>query len=150
MVTEPLDLDAVAAAAGAAGRGDSSAPADRAPPDTDIGHVHLEVTSLPAFESTYVDGLGFEVGMIGPDVRFVAAGGYHHHLAANTWRGRTTPATGRGIAWFEVVIPDRAAVSAVRDRLDALGPEADIEVTERANGIEVRDSDGIRVRVRAK
>ena len=153
MVTEPLDLDAVAGAAGAAGtaeRGDSSAPADRAPPDTDIGHVHLEVTSLSAFESVYVDGLGFEVGMTGPDVRFVAAGGYHHHLAANTWRGRTTPATGRGIAWFEVVVSDRAAVKAVRDRLDALGPAADIEVTERANGLEVRDSDGIRVRVRAE
>ena len=144
MVTEPLDLDAVA---GVAERGAGSAPAGRAPPGTDIGHVHLEVTSLPAFESVYVDGIGFETGMTGPEVRFVAAGGYHHHLAANTWRGRTTPATGRGLAWFEVVVPGRAAVKAVRDRLDALGSPADVGVVERANGIEVTDRDGIRVRV---
>ncbi|EMA70218.1 glyoxalase/bleomycin resistance protein/dioxygenase [Halorubrum aidingense JCM 13560] len=145
MTTEPLDLEAVAAAtAAAAERG------DRVPPGTDVGHVHLEVTSLSAFEAVYVDGLGFALGMTGPDVRFVAAGGYHHHLGANTWRGRTTPAAGRGLAWFEVVVPDAAALAAVRERLASVASDGavDVRVAERDDGIEVVDADGIAVRVR--
>ncbi|PAU85136.1 glyoxalase [Halorubrum salipaludis] len=149
MATDPLDVQGVAAAAGADSAG-SAAVVDRAPPGTDVGHVHLEVTSLAAFEAVYVDGLGFEVGMSGPNVRFVAAGGYHHHLGANTWRGRTTPAAGRGLAWFEVVVPDEAALDAVIDRLDAVAAEGDAEfaVKERDGGIAVTDGDGIEVRVR--
>ena len=148
MTTDPLDAQGVAAAAG---EGASAGHVvDRAPSGTDVGHVHLEVTSLSAFETVYVDGLGFEVGMSGPDVRFVAAGGYHHHLGANTWRGRTTPAAGRGLAWFEVVVPDAAAVRAVRTRLDAVAADGDAEfaVEERADGVAVTDADGIEVHVR--
>ncbi|WP_435072840.1 VOC family protein [Halorubrum sp. HHNYT27] len=159
MATEPLDLEGVAAAAEGAGSADAAdrasadaAPADRVPSGTDVGHVHLEVTSLSAFEAVYVDGLGFEVGMTGPDVRFVAAGGYHHHLGANTWRGRTTPTSGRGLAWFEVIVPDDAALDAVRSRLDAAASDGDAEfaVEEREGGIAVIDGDGIEVRVRAE
>ncbi|WP_280586737.1 VOC family protein [Halorubrum sp. Boch-26] len=147
MATDPLDVE------GVAGAGDSDGgPADHAPPGTDIGHMHLEVTSLSAFETTYVDGLGFEVGTTGPNVRFVAAGGYHHHLGANTWQGRTTPASGRGLAWFEVVAPDAAALDGVRTRLDAVAADGDVEfgVDEREDGIVVTDADGIEVRVRTE
>ena len=155
MATDPLDVEGVAAAAageGEEGGADSAALVDRVPPGTDVGHVHLEVTSLTAFEAVYVDGLGFETGMTGPDVRFVAAGGYHHHLGANTWRGRTTPAAGRGLAWFEVVVPDAAALDAVRDRLDGVAADGDVEfaVAERNEGIAVTDADGIEVRVRTE
>lgn len=147
MATEPLDVRGVAAAGEAASGGDL---VDDAPPGTDVGHVHLEVTSLPAFEAVYVDGLGFEVGMSGPNVRFVAAGGYHHHLGANTWRGRTTPAAGRGLAWFEVVVPDDDALDAVRGRLDAIASDGEVElvVEGREDGIAVTDADGIEVRIR--
>ncbi|ELZ37853.1 glyoxalase/bleomycin resistance protein/dioxygenase [Halorubrum saccharovorum DSM 1137] len=153
MATEPLDVQGVAGATGDSDRVDAagdSGPADRAPSGTDVGHVHLEVTSLSAFEAVYVDGLGFEVGMTGPDVRFVAAGGYHHHLGANTWQGRTTPAAGRGLAWFEVEVPHSAALDAVRQRLDAAAAEGDTDfaVDEREEGIAVTDADGIEVRVR--
>ena len=146
MATEPLDVQGVAGAAG----GKSAGLVDDAPLGTDVGHVHLEVTSLSAFEAVYVDGLGFEVGMTGPNVRFVAAGGYHHHLGANTWRGRTTPAAGRGIAWFEVVVPDAAGLEALRERLDAVAAAGDVafEIDEREAGIAVTDVDGIEVRVR--
>ncbi|OYR42561.1 VOC family protein [Halorubrum sp. Hd13] len=154
MATDPLDLEGVAAAAEAV-EGNASAgssPVDRAPPGTDLGHVHLETASLSAFEAVYVDGLGFEVGMTGPDVRFVAAGGYHHHLAANTWRGRTTPATGLGLAWFEVVVPDADALDAVRERLEAVAADGDVDVAvdERGGGVTVTDADGIEVRVRTE
>ncbi|MGM0684188.1 MAG: VOC family protein [Halobacteriota archaeon] len=150
MATEPLDLAGVAAAAGGPGDTGDAAPADRAPPGTDVGHVHLEVTSLSAFEAVYVEGIGFAVGTTGPGVRFVAAGGYHHHLGANTWRGRTTPASGRGLAWFEAVVPDAAALDAVRARAEAVASDGDVGVAvdERADGIAVTDADGIEVRVR--
>jgi len=152
MATEPLDVEEVAAAAGGESGEASDSSVDRVPPGTDVGHVHLEVTSLSAFEAVYVDGLGFEVGMTGPDVRFVAAGGYHHHLGANTWRGRTRPASGRGLAWFEVVVPDDAALDAVRTRLDAAASDGAVEfaVEEREGGIAVIDGDGIEVRIRAE
>ena len=151
MATDPLDVEGVAAAAADGDSTDSAALVDRAPAGTDVGHIHLELTSLSAFEAVYVDGLGFEVGTSGPDVRFVAAGGYHHHLGANTWRGRTTPAAGRGLAWFEVVVPDAAALEAVRTRLDAVAADGDVEfaVEARADGFAVTDADGIEVRVRA-
>ena len=150
MATDPLDVEGVAAAADGDGTG-SAALVDRAPTGTDVGHVHLEVASLAAFEAVYVEGLGFDVGMSGPDVRFVAAGGYHHHLGANTWRGRTTPAAGRGLAWFEVVVPDAAALEAARTRLDAVASESDVEfaLEGREYGFTVTDADGIEVRVRA-
>ncbi|WP_434522871.1 VOC family protein [Halorubrum sp. AS12] len=152
MATDPLDVKGVAAAASSEERAGSVPLVDRAPAGTDVGHVHLEVTSLSAFEAVYVDGLGFEVGTSGPDVRFVAAGGYHHHLGANTWRGRTTPAVGRGLAWFEVVVPDAVGLDAVRTRLDAVATERDAEfvVEERGEGIAVTDADGIEVRVRTE
>ncbi|GAB3701830.1 VOC family protein [Halorubrum pallidum] len=146
MTTDPLDLDAVAAAAGNGAAG----VADRVPPGTDVGHVHLEVTALSAFESVYVDGIGFEVRQSDPDVRFVAADGYHHHVGANTWRGRTAPASGRGLDWFEVVVPDATALAAVRDRLDAVAANGEVEfaVDDRNDGIAITDADGIEVRVR--
>ena len=136
MTTDPLDLDAVAAAAD--GR-------DAAPPGTDLGHVHLEVTSLPAFEEFYVDALGFEVQAAVPKARFVGAGGYHHHVGANTWHGRSDPAAGRGLDWFEVVLPATDDLEALRSRL----ADRDVPVAGTDEGFEATDPDGLRVRFRA-
>lgn len=135
MATDPLDLDGVEAAAA----GD-----DRAPPGTDVGHVHLEVSSLDSFRAFYVDTLGFEEQTTMPAASFVSAGGYHHHVGANTWHHRTTPARGRGLSWFEVVLPDDAALTAARERLDARGTA--VEATD--EGFAVSDPDGIRLRLR--
>ncbi|OYR58115.1 VOC family protein [Halorubrum halodurans] len=132
MTTEPLDVGGVAAAA---------AGEDRAPPDTDVGHVHLEVTSLDAFERFYIATFGFDSRARYPDARFVAAGGYHHHVGANTWNGRTDPAAGRGLDWFEVVVPGDEARRELRDRL---GVDAD---STAGDGFAVTDPDGIEVRV---
>ncbi|KTG11556.1 glyoxalase [Haloprofundus marisrubri] len=135
--TEPLDLESVEAAAA----GD-----DRAPPGTDVGHVHLEVTSLDAFEEFYVDTLGFEVQTTVPAAYFVSAGGYHHHIGANTWNQRTSPVGGRGLSWFEVVLPDTETFEAIRNRLT----DAQVAVSERDAGFVVEGPDGIDVRFRAE
>ncbi|QLG62295.1 VOC family protein [Halorarum salinum] len=135
--TEPLDLASIEAA---------SAGGSQAPPGTDVGHIHLEVSSLDEFRDFYVDTLGFEVETTVPAASFVSAGGYHHHIAANTWHHRTTPSDGRGLSWFEVIVPDPGVLDAVRERFAA----GEIPVTELDDGIVVTDPDSIEVRVRVE
>ncbi|WP_276249113.1 VOC family protein [Haladaptatus sp. YSMS36] len=133
--TEPLALDSIEAAASGA---------NQVPPGTDIGHVHLEVSSLSAFRDFYVDTLGFEVQTTVPAAAFVSAGGYHHHIGANTWHHRTNPVSGRGLSWFEVLVPERESLDGVRERLAAKG----ISLTVTDDGLVVHDPDEIEVRIR--
>ncbi|WP_152043315.1 VOC family protein [Salinigranum salinum] len=135
--TEPLDLTPIEAAA----TGDSTVP-----PGTDIGHVHLEVSSLEDFREFYVETLGFELQTSLPAASFVSAGGYHHHIGANTWHHRTTPNDGRGLAWVELVVPDTATLDAVRDRLAT----REIPIADRNEGIEVTGPDGITIRLQVE
>nr|WP_121821662.1 VOC family protein [Halostella salina] len=136
MGTYPLDLGPLEAA---------SAGNPGVPAGTDVGHVHLEVTSLASFGEFYVDTVGFEAQAEVPDARFVGAGGYHHHLGANAWNHRSEPVGGRGLAWFEVVLPDEEALDAVRERITG----GQYAVTETDDGIAVTGPDGIEVRFRA-
>lgn len=135
--TEPLDLDSIKAAAG----GETQAP-----PGTDVGHVHLEVSSLDAFRDFYVDTIGFEVQTAMPAALFVSAGGYHHHIGANTWHHRTGTASGRGLSWFEVVLPETRALTVLRDRL----ADSQVTVIETDDGISVTDSNEIEIRFRVE
>lgn len=57
------------------------------PADTTIGHVHLRVNHFAETLAFYHDVLGFEKQEVYDDVFFVGAGGYHHHIAGNTWSG---------------------------------------------------------------
>ncbi|MFT4889835.1 MAG: catechol 2,3-dioxygenase [Halobacteriales archaeon] len=136
MDTLPLDLDDLAADAGSR---------TNAPNGTTIGHVHLEVSSLAGATAFYAGAIGLTARQEwGDSALFLAAGDYHHHVGLNTWQGRSEPASGRGLAWFELVVPDAGAVAAVRERADAAG--ADVTPTD--DGIEVLDPDGMAVRVR--
>jgi len=136
MDTLPLDLGALSAAS------DGSASLPRG---TDVGHVHLEPSSLTDARSFYVGALGFAVRQEwGESALFVAAGGYHHHVGLNTWNGRTDPARGRGLAWFEVVVPTDAALDAAADRLAGHG------VTRRDGEVTATDADGIELRLRVE
>ncbi|QLH79660.1 VOC family protein [Halosimplex rubrum] len=133
--TVPLDLSDLAA---------ESDGAAEAPPGTDIGHVHLEVSSLDRARAFYVDRLGLGVRTEARGASFLAAGDYHHHVGINSWNGRTDPAGGRGLAWFEFLLPDADTVATARRRLSAAG----VPVTDREDGFEVTDPDGIDVRFR--
>ncbi|GAA0649265.1 VOC family protein [Salarchaeum japonicum] len=136
MTTDPLALDALAA--------DADGASD-APPGTDMGHVHLEPTDLAAAREFYVDALGLAVRQeFGADALFVASGDYHHHVGLNTWRGRTAPAEGRGLDWYELLVPTEAALDAAADRLVAAG----YSVERTPNGLAVADPDGITLRLR--
>ncbi|AUV81065.1 glyoxalase [Salinigranum rubrum] len=140
MDTLPLDLDALGDAA-------TGASADRLPDETDLGHVHLEVSSLGESRAFYVDTLGLNVRTESyPGALFVAAGDYHHHVGSNTWNGRRTPAGDhRGVEWFEFLVPDAAQVDALHD---ALGRDAAHEADRDGDTLALTDPDGVGVRVR--
>jgi len=57
-----------------------------APTGTVIGHVHLQVGDVALTDSFYCDEIGFARMIESPTVNFYGSGGYHHHIAGNTWR----------------------------------------------------------------
>lgn len=75
----------------------------------------------------------------------LSAGGYHHHLGANTWRsagGSPPPPGAIGLREYEVVLVDRDARERVLDRLGDAG--AGVE------GHTVLDPSGNRLRLRVE
>jgi catechol 2,3-dioxygenase len=94
-----------------------------------MGHLHLHVGDVEAARAFYADRLGFEVMVGMPSALFLAAGGYHHHLGVNTWRGEgvgPAPAGTVGLREWTVVV-DAPTLAALRERagLDADGGIAD-------------------------
>jgi catechol-2,3-dioxygenase len=58
-------------------------------PGTTIGHVHLKVSDLNRATEFYCGVLGFDViQRYGDEAAFLSAGGYHHHIALNTWESK--------------------------------------------------------------
>jgi catechol 2,3-dioxygenase len=110
-----------------------------------VGHVHLHVGDLERGLAFYRDVLGFEPVMFFPgQAAFVSAGGYHHHLGFNVWRGLGVPPVpeGRvGLRHWTVVLEDPEEVAAVRERVEAAG----IEAEEAEGGFLARDPWGIAV-----
>ena len=109
------------------------------PEKTVIGHVHLKVRDLLEAETFYTQILGFQLmqryesGAI-----FVSAGGYHHHIGMNVWTSKSAPPPpldAAGLKWFEVRLPDPAALETLRARLQAAGVQAQAE----EDGLLVRD-----------
>jgi catechol 2,3-dioxygenase len=79
MTVDPLDLKGLAESGG-------DRPWDGVPPRSTIGHVHLHVGDLDAAAAFYHGALGFDrTAWSFPGALFFSAGGYHHHLATNTW-----------------------------------------------------------------
>lgn len=135
MVTERLDRAGVERA---------SDGATSVPVGTDIGHVHLEVADLDRTRSFYADTLGTRVRATYPGAVFLAAGSYHHHVGANVWHRRSEPGDGRGLAWFELVVPDEATATAIRRRVT----DAEYDVESTAEGFETTDPAGVTLRIR--
>ena len=135
----PLDLDGLLAAVA------GEKPRREAGPGLAVGHVHLHVGDLDRALGFYRDVLGFELITFMPGAAaFVSAGGYHHHLGFNVWRGEGVPPApaGRvGLRHWTVVLDDAEEVAAVRERVGAAG----IEVEEAEGGLLVRDPWGIAV-----
>jgi catechol 2,3-dioxygenase len=136
----PLDMDALLASV--AGEG----PRSEAGPGLAVGHVHLHAGDLERGLAFYRDVLGFELVMFFPgQAAFVSAGGYHHHLGFNTWRGEgvgPVPEGRVGLRHWTVVLDDPKEVAAVRERVEAAGIEAE---DAEGGGFLARDPWGIAV-----
>ncbi len=85
-----------------------------------VGHVHLSVGDTASAKAFYVDKLGFDTtASMGGSALFVSAGGYHHHMAMNTWNsagaGRRAPALGLGRV--DILVPSSDDLGALGERM---------------------------------
>jgi catechol 2,3-dioxygenase len=79
MSTEPMDVDSVLQAG-------ADSEWTGMPAGTRMGHIHLHVGNLDKAREFYHQALGFDLTVWNyPGALFLSAGGYHHHLAVNTW-----------------------------------------------------------------
>src|SRR5579872_5472608 len=98
-------------------------------PGVDIGHVHLKVADLERAIAFYCGVLGFEITQrIGSSAAFLSAGGYHHHIALNTWEslgGSPPPPHSTGLFHLAIRYPDRRALADALRRLRDAGVALD-------------------------
>lgn len=109
-----------------------------------VGHVHLQVGDVRVAEQFYVDALGFEPTVAGyPGALFASAGGYHHHVAMNTWnsRGAGPRAARLGLGDVAITLPGREDLDALGSRLSARG----IAFADDGRAVVVRDPWGTQV-----
>ncbi len=114
-----------------------------------VGHVHLKVGQTPRARDFYVDALGFEVTAELPGALFVSAGGYHHHLAMNTWQsaGVGLRAPGLGLGRVVIELPTSDEVRRAADRLRGRGLEVALDPGTGSARFGVDDPWGNRVEV---
>ena len=111
----PLDVE------GLMGLLEEKGPSNAAAADTRVSHLHLHTVSLADSEIFYHGQLGLDVvGKFGAAAEFTSAGGYHHHVAFNTWKRGLQPRQGEtqaGLDWFSLGFEDGKALLQARERL---------------------------------
>jgi catechol 2,3-dioxygenase len=139
MTTEPLDLRALV-------RAGADAPWTGMPANTTIGHVHFHVGTLAGAEAFYHSALGFDkVVWSYPGALFLSAGGYHHHVGANTWASgaaAATPHDARLLEW-ELRLPATDDIASAA----ANAAQAGYDVHEAGDDRLITDPWGITVRL---
>lgn len=94
-------------------------------PGVRIGHTHLKVADLERSLAFYHGVLGFDITQrVGDSAAFLSAGGYHHHLALNTWEslgGAPPPPGSTGLYHLAILYPTRTALADALRRLTAAG-----------------------------
>jgi catechol 2,3-dioxygenase len=137
MVTTPLDLENLLA---------SAKPGTREPPvQIDLGHIHLHVDDLGAAERFFSEFLGFAVTQrTYAGALFFAAGGYHHHIAANVWAGKAAPpANSVGLVSYRLQVPVAEILYCLSHRAPLLGYEIRMDPHQEGHSIlRIRDPNG--------
>jgi catechol 2,3-dioxygenase len=132
---EPLDVNALLSHLKEDDRLDAGIPTG-----TRMGHVHLHVRNIEEAVDFYHGVIGFDVMGVAKAFRmaFVSAGGYHHHVGLNTWRGEGAPpppADALGLRHFKVELPDQDALDEVIGRIENAG----IPANQTADGLLLYD-----------
>ncbi len=138
ITTAPLDVDDLLAELD----DPATEPFDHLADGTVMGHVHLQAAAIPDTVSFYRDLLGFDLmAQLGNQAAFLSAGGYHHHLGANTWEsaGAAPPPPGSAaLRHATIVFPDAAE----RDRVAGVVSNSGRELADADGGPIVRDPSG--------
>ncbi len=118
---EPLDVDALFKHLKEDDKLDAPIP-----PETKMGHIHLHVRDIPEALDFYHGALGFDIMGHAKEFQmaFVSAGGYHHHIGLNTWRGVGAPPPpddAAGLRHFTVDLPNQSALEEVVERVGKAG-----------------------------
>jgi len=117
---------------------------------TVMGHVHFRVADGTRSVDFYGGVLGLDLmAQLGDQAAFLGAGGYHHHVGANTWQSAGAPAAPPDLAGLRhatVLLPDAAAVDALAGQVERAG-----QVPEPLDGggMLVRDPSGNALALRA-
>ncbi|MBG6059652.1 catechol 2,3-dioxygenase [Cryobacterium sp. MP_M5] len=91
-----------------------------------VGHVHLSVGDVATARRFYVDQLGFEAtASLGGAALFVSAGGYHHHMAMNTWNsaGAGKRRLALGLGEVDIILPTVDDIGALDERMSHFGAQ---------------------------
>jgi catechol 2,3-dioxygenase len=138
MTTVRLDVDDLVSEV----REEEAVPYSGLPPGTVMGHVHIRVSAIPATTAFYRDTLGFGLmATFGNQAAFLSAGGYHHHLGANTWESAGNPPAPPGTArllQLNIVLPTAEDVQILAGRVASKGREP----THLDYGVMVHDPSG--------
>lgn len=121
--TDPLDVDAIIREIDPA-----TATYASAPQGLRIGHIHLRVGNIARAENFYRGALGLDVTRRRTGATFLSSGGYHHHVAVNTWHSNHAGARygeRAGLGWFSMEINDQATLGGLKTRLGADGVTTD-------------------------
>jgi catechol 2,3-dioxygenase len=113
-----------------------------------VGHVHLQVGDTTTAREFYVDRLGFESTIEMPgQALFVSAGGYHHHMAMNTWnsRGAGPRQLALGLGRVDIEVPSTDDVDALSERMRHYG----VQTRDDGQSVAVDDPWGNLILVRA-
>lgn len=94
-------------------------------PDTDLGHIHLNVSDLNKAQKFYSLILGMNVTNSAYNgAMFFSAGGYHHHIGTNVWssgNGSPAPENTMGLISYTINIPDKVYLQEIQKRASEAG-----------------------------
>lgn len=115
MVTEHLDVMNLVTAAR-----ESGIVWNGMPEGTKMGHIHLHVGNIGRGARLYHEIMGFEKTVWDyPGALFMSAGGYHHHLAINTWaRGAPEPSPDDAqLLEWHLIVPSIQDINSIENGL---------------------------------
>ena len=116
-------------------------------PQTTLGHIHLSVSDLNKAEEFYNELLGFRItNSLFPKAVFYGAGGYHHHIATNTWmldRRAKANESSLGMTSVTIDISDKNHINIVADRAEKAG----LLLSRNNEELIIKDYDNFRIRI---